>query len=93
MIEREIAALVARDCADLRELEADMWRCESQILASRKAGRTLASLQAAIVAVSIISSAAMGVTMATVRAEARPVSLFNPGDDLAPSSLLFGKRP
>jgi hypothetical protein len=93
MIEQEIAALAARDCADLGGLEADVWRSESQIRTSQRSARTLASLQAVVVAVSIISSAAAGATMATVQAEARPVSLFNPGADLAPSSLLFGKRP
>lgn len=93
MIEQEIAALVARDRADLSGLETDIWRRETQIRTSQKAGRTLASLQAAVIAMSVISSAAAGMTMATIRAEARPVSLFNPGADLAPSSLLFEKRP
>ncbi|MDR5728488.1 MAG: hypothetical protein RB191_13755 [Terriglobia bacterium] len=94
MIEQEIAALVTRDCADLRGLEADMWRRESKKRTSQRAVRTLASLQAAVVAVSVISSAAAGVAEATtVRVQAQPASLFNPGADLAPSSLLFGKRP
>lgn len=93
MIEKEIAALAARDRADLHGLEADIWRREGRIRASQNAGRMLVSLQAAVLAMSVISSAAAGMTMATARAEARPVSLFNPGADLAPSSLLFEERP
>ncbi len=93
MIQREIEALEARERVDLDALEADVWRRESQVRASQRAGRTLASMQAVVVALSVVSSAAAGVTIATNRAAAEPVSLFNPGADLAPSSLLFGKRP
>lgn len=93
MVEKDIEALTARDRMDLGSLEADIWRREREVQASRRAGRTLASLQAVVVAVSAISSGAAGVVLATDRALAQPVSLFNPGADLAPSSLLFGKRP
>lgn len=93
MVEKGIEALTARDQADLGSLEADIWRREREVRASRKAGRTLAGIQAAIVALSVISSGAAGVALATDRVRAQPVSLFNPGADLAPSSLLFGRRP
>lgn len=93
MVEKGIEALTARDRADLGSLEADIWEREREVRASQKAGRTLASLQALVVAVSVISSGAAGVALATDRAQAQPASLFNPGADLAPSSLLFGRRP
>jgi hypothetical protein len=93
MLEHEISALVSRDRTDLSGLEADIWRRESQIRVSQKAGRTLISLQAAVMALSVICSTSVGMVMATHRAQASPVSLFNPGAGLAPSSLLFGRRP
>jgi hypothetical protein len=92
MIEQDIAALIARDRADLNGLEANVWQRENQLLAFQQAGRTLISAQAAIVALSIIMSASAGVAMAAEQARAKPVLLFNSGVDLAPSSLLFGGR-
>lgn len=93
MVEKGIEALSARDHPNLGSLEADIWQREREVRASQRAGRTLASLQAVVVALSVISSGAAGVALATDRAQAQPVSLFNPGADLAPSSLLFGRRP
>lgn len=93
MVEKDIEALAARDRTDLGSLEADMWRREGEVRASRKAGRTLVTLQAVVAAVSVVSSGAAGIALATDRAQAQPVSLFNPGANLAPSSLLFGRRP
>lgn len=92
MVERGIEALTARDRADLGSLEADIWRREREVRASRRAGRTLASLQGVVVAISMIFSGVAGAVLATERPPAHAVSLFNPGADFAPSSLLFGRR-
>lgn len=92
MIEQGIKALVSRDSRDLRSLEEDFWRRECEVRASQRASRTLASLQAAVVALSVISSGAAGMVLASNRTEEQSASLFNPGTEMAPSSLLFGKH-
>lgn len=91
MIEREIEALSARDRVELETLERDVWQRAGELASSRKMGRTLVSLQALVVALSVVSSAVAGITMASERARASGV--LNPGANLAPSALLFGKRP
>lgn len=92
MLEQEIATLVARDHADLSTLEADVWRREAKLRAARRANRTLVSLQALVVVLSTVSSAAIGMTAATGQVQAHQGSFFNPGAELAPSSLLFGNH-
>jgi hypothetical protein len=91
MIESEIQDLARRDGAiDLQGLEADIWAREAEIRASRRAGRTLASLQAAVVALAVVTSAALGTAMVRNTPVARQANLLNPGASLAPSALLFG---
>jgi hypothetical protein len=91
MIEREIQDLVRRDGAiNLQKLEADIWAREAEIQASRRARRTLASLQAVVVALAVVTSAALGTAMVRSAPVTRQVSLLNPGASLAPSTLLFG---
>lgn len=93
MLDQDFEKLTARDRRELPTLEADVWRREGELSAARKQGRRLASLQALVVVVAIVSSATAGVTLASERAEARSISPFNAGMALAPSSLLFGNRP
>lgn len=93
MFDHDIEKLTARDQRDLLTLEADVWRRESELSAAQTQGRRLASLQALVVAVAVISSATAGITLAGEQAQARSISPFNAGMALAPSYLLFGNHP
>lgn len=90
MIEKDLEKLIARESTDqLACLEQDIW----QRVAARQASRTLASWQAAVVALGVFGSAAIGVAAAASLAPPQQTRLLGPGQEIAPSTLLFGKHP
>lgn len=93
MIEQDIARLVIRDSeAGLDRLEQDIWRRESAIRAAASASRRLASWQALVLSLSVVSAAMVGVTAA--HAVPPPsTSWFGTSAQLSPASLLLGPKP
>ena len=73
---------------ELAGLEQDIWRQ----VALRRTSRTLASWQAAVLALGIFGSAAIGVAAAASLAPAPKLGLLGTGQEMAPSTLLFGKN-
>ena len=91
MIDDDIATLVERErMADLGRLEADIWRCESALQGRRRATRRIAAWQGAVMLAAVIGSAGAGFASSAHPAEGRHASVLMPGEQLAPSSLLFG---
>lgn len=91
MIEKDIQKLLDRDSAfDLRRLEADVWKREANVSATQRANRLLASWQAAVIVFAVFGSAAAGISTARSAASTHPSNLLASGEELAPSSLLFG---
>lgn len=89
MIEHDLQKLALRDQSQLPNLEADIWRRESELVASRKSGRRIASWQAGVLAVAVISAASFG----AIEASAFRVSGTSlTQSDLAPASLILGSR-
>ncbi len=90
MIDLDIEQLVARDAdTDLRRLERDVWYRVAKARVDAAASRRLASYQALVLTLAIVVSATMGVTTAMAIAAHRATPIA-PGENLAPSSLLFG---
>ncbi len=89
MIDKDLEALILRDSGyRLDRLESDIWRREATFRAARKAMRRLASWQALIMVTASISSAAMGMSLAsTISPQPRLADTAR----LTPSTLLFGK--
>ena len=93
MIEKDLAKLIARDDgADLRRLERDVWHREAAMRAIAGASRRLASAQGLVLAMAIITSASIGVSSAMVLSRHEGPSLLTAGENLAPSSILFGSE-
>ncbi len=89
MIDDDIRKLVERDRrADLGGLEADVWRREGTLRARQRTTRRVAAWQGLVMAVAIVGSATAGFAV-TRQADMRQVHLV-PGEELAPSNLLFG---
>ena len=94
MIDEDLKRLIARDSSvALDKLERDLWQRASVRRISRQTSRVLASWQAAVVAVAIFGSAAVGMTAAANLQSANKPRLLDSGEDIAPSTLLFGKHP
>lgn len=90
MIDHDLEKLVARDSGvDLRRLERDIWYREASARALEGANRRLASWQGLVIALAIIGSASMGMSTAMTAAYHHG-ALLTPGENLAPSALLFG---
>jgi hypothetical protein len=93
MIDDDINKLIERDSRiDLQTLEADIWRLEAGIRAGQKVSRSLASWQGLVIVLAVLSSASVGISTAMNSANARPGNVLVPGENLAPSSLLFGAQ-
>ncbi|HYK79674.1 MAG TPA: hypothetical protein VEU95_08595 [Micropepsaceae bacterium] len=91
MIDRDIQKLIARDAGtDLRRLERDIWYREAATRTLESANRRLASWQGLVIALAIVSSASVGISTAMTAAARHRVAPFSVGENLAPSSLLFG---
>lgn len=96
MIDKYLAKLIATDSgtslAALAALEQDIWRREASQCASRRTSRALASWQAVVIALGIFGSAAVGMAAAAnLQLQAKPLRL-NSGEEMAPSTLLFGNQ-
>lgn len=93
MIDDDIAALVERErTADLGRLEADIWRREATRQARRRATRRIVAWQGAVMLAAVIGSAGAGFVWSAHPVEGRHASVMMPGEQLAPSSLLFGSH-
>lgn len=93
MIEKDLAKLIARDDgADLHRLERDVWHREAALKAIAGASRRLASAQGLVLAIAIITSASMGASSAMVMGRHDRPFLLTAGENLAPSSILFGSE-
>lgn len=91
MIEKDIQKLVDRDSGfDLRRLEADVWKREVDVSAAQRAKRSLAFCQTVVMVFAVLGSAAAGISTARSAASTHPSNLLASGEELAPSSLLFG---
>lgn len=91
MIEKDLAKLIARDdSADLRRLERDVWHREAAMRAIAGASRRLASAQGLVLALAIVTSATIGMSSARIMSQHERPSPLTTGENLAPSSLLFG---
>lgn len=88
MIEQDLEKLNARDSGIvLAGLEQDIWRH----VALRRTSRSLATWQAAVLALGMFGSAAIGVAAAASLAPTPQIRLLGTGQEMAPSTLLFGK--
>jgi hypothetical protein len=92
MIDKMLERLMERDRpGDLTHLERDLWHREFRQRATRQTNLTLASWQAGIIAIAMFGSATIGIAAA---AHVRTTShLLASGEELAPSTLLFGNHP
>jgi len=88
MLDQDFQRLVARDGKPLDDLEADIWRRETETLSVRAATRKIASWQAAVAVIAIICSASFGAASAISAQSGRSVSLAR--SDLSPAALLLG---
>ncbi|MBS0521721.1 MAG: hypothetical protein JSR90_23715 [Proteobacteria bacterium] len=89
MIDDDIRKLVERDRgADLGALEADIWRREGLLRTRRRTTRRVAAWQGAVMAVAIAGSASAGFAIAR-QADPHQAQLLVPGEQFAPSTLLF----
>lgn len=92
MIDKLLERLVERDrTGDLAHLERDVWHRDFQQRAARQTNRLLASWQAGIIAIAMFGSATIGIA-AAAHVRTTP-HLLASGEELAPSSLLFGNYP
>jgi hypothetical protein len=91
MIEQDVQKLLRRDQgSDLGNLEADVWRREAWFAARARASRLIAAWQSALIGCAIIASGTAGFAL-TVRALHDQTShVAIPGEQFAPSALLFG---
>jgi hypothetical protein len=72
-------------------LETDIWKGIASRKRERAAARKLVSLQAIVILLASIGSAAVGITVATPAQASRPTLM--PGAELMPSSLLLRNHP
>jgi hypothetical protein len=91
MSEFDVQKLLRRDRRpDLGNLEADIWRREAWFAARARASRLLTAWQSALIACAVIASGTVGFTL-TVRAlHDQSPHIAIPGEQFAPSALLFG---
>ncbi|SJZ31776.1 hypothetical protein SAMN02745126_00253 [Enhydrobacter aerosaccus] len=90
MIDDDIRKLVERDHrADLGALEADVWRREGLLRTRRNTTRRIAVWQGVMMAVAVAGSASAGFAVAR-QADPHQARLLVPGEQFAPSTLLFG---
>jgi hypothetical protein len=91
MSEFDVQKLLRRDRRpDLGNLEADIWRREAWFVARARASRLLTAWQSALIACAVIASGTVGFTL-TVRAiHDQSPHMAIPGEQFAPSALLFG---
>jgi len=92
MLDNDIAKLIARDAADLNGLESGIWRIEARRNLAHIETRRIASWQAAIMLVGVISSAALGVSIG-IQTPAHRSSILMAQNSAAPSARLFGGKP
>jgi hypothetical protein len=93
MIDDDIRKLVERDRrTGLAGLEADVWRRDAALRADRRDVRRLTALQGLLMAVAIVGSAGAGFSASLHLADLRRPAMTMPGEDLAPSTLLFGSH-
>lgn len=93
MIDDDIATLVERErVPDLGRLEADIWRRETALQTRRRATRRIVAWQGAVMLAAVIGSAGAGFARSAHPVESRHVTVMMPGEQLAPSSLLFGSH-
>ena len=92
MIEAEIRKLDERVSADtLSGLEADIWAGVAARTGARKAGRLIASYQAAFMATAVAGSVIVGaMTAASAANTPRDALAFANRTDLTPSTRLLG---
>jgi hypothetical protein len=91
MIDQHVQRLLRRDQRpDLGNLEVDIWRREAWFAARARASRLLTAWQSALIACAVIASGTVGFTL-TVRAlHDQSPHIAIPGEQFAPSALLFG---
>ena len=87
MIDDDLQNLALRDAHSLSSLQADIWKREGDMLASKESAQRMAGWQAGILAVAVVSAASLGVLEAS-SVNASGTSLTH--SDLAPASLLIG---
>jgi hypothetical protein len=92
MLDNDIAKLIARDAADLDDLESGIWRMEARHNLARIETRRIVSWQAAIMLVAMIGAAGLGVVIGT-KTPSHSSNLLMAHNDVAPSSRLFGGAP
>ena len=74
----------------LEALESDMWAGLALRVRHRAVARRRVSCQGAVMALSLIVSIAIGIHATRAAGASRGHTLFTPGLELAPSSLLLG---
>jgi len=75
----------------LEGFERDLWRRISLMVAARKAAKKLATWQGAVLLLMVLGVSLAGVTIASRSAGSRQ-PILSSGEQIAPSTLLFGDR-
>jgi len=86
MIDADLQRLADRDQPALEALQSEIWRRESEFLASRKMARQLAGWQAGVLALAILGAGGLG--MAAAARQGSP-DIIAPSD-LSPDRLILG---
>jgi hypothetical protein len=92
MIDNDIVKLSALPAdKPLDHLEVDIWAGVAAQNVARRTGRIIASCQAGVMIVALFGAAAAGATTAAM-AQTSGTVISSAGTELAPSTLLLGKR-
>ena len=91
MIDDDIHSLVENErIPDLGRLETDIWQRETVRQVRRRTARRVAAWQGIVMAAAVIGSAGAGFVVTLHSPDQRHAALMMPGEQFAPSSLLFG---
>jgi hypothetical protein len=94
MIEQEIERLSARDAGiHLDHLEQDIWHKEQMVQGAAAASRRLASCQALVLSLSVVSAGILGAVTAAHAVPPPSAGWFGASAQLAPANLLLGTKP
>jgi len=91
MIDQLVQRLLRRNQrSDLGNLEVDIWRREAWFAARARASRVLTAWQGALIACAAIASGTVGFTLTERAFHDQLPHIAVPGEQFAPSALLFG---
>jgi hypothetical protein len=91
MTDQIVQRLLRRDLRpDLGNLEADIWRREAWFAARARASRLLTAWQSALIACAVIASGTVGFALTARALHDQLPHIAIPGEQFAPSALLFG---